>query len=79
MSDRELLIAGGAALVVLVILGRRLGSAAGDALDSAQLSTTDLMARLSGLEAHQRRLLTDPRFAEIEAANIRAWRWPWEL
>lgn len=58
---------------------RRGGDALGDALDTARLASTDAMAEMSGLNAHQERLLSDPRYAAIESAGIDAWRWPWEL
>ena len=77
MSDQEK--AWLAAAVVAAWLVWRGRGAAGEAIEGARNWTTDTWAQLSGLDAHQNRLMTDPLYAQIERAGVQAWRWPWEL
>lgn len=76
MKDQQKLLVAAAVVVFLVYRGR---NTMGGTVEGARNWLTDSWAELSGLDAHQRRLLDDPLYAEIERKNIRAWQWPWEL
>jgi hypothetical protein len=53
-------------------LGRKVGDTAGEALDSAQLATTDYLANISGLAEYEQALLNATSVEEIRALQI-AW------